>query len=192
VGAAASAAGCVRVIADTGGGVYAAYTRGLKAATGDYVWLMGDDDFPLDAAARLSPLIEKGDSDLIIAPVIYSTGRLYRPVSSPFFLMFRNWCQQGVIYRRSALLRHRMFRRLKTQADHYINILLYSDTSLKKHFFSEPVCVFGAHGISSRHRDLRFRALRPLLARRTLGMPGFLLFQLIANGRSFVRRLTGL
>ena len=180
----------IRVVRDRGGGVYAAYTLGLKAARGDYVWLVGDDDYPLDAAARLAPVILAGEADLIVAPVIFSSGRVYRPHRSKLLLLFFNWCQQGVIYRREALGGRRFYRRLRVQADHYVNVLMRADEALRKIYFDEPICVFGAHGVSSRNGDLKFRELRPRLARRTLGYFGFLAFEGIVGVMS-VRKWRG-
>ena len=177
----------IRFVQDRGGGVYAAYSQGLRHARGDYVWLIGDDDYPLDSAASIRTLLEAGEVDLIVAPVLFSSGRVYKPFRSRFLLLFFNWCQQGVIYRRSALLRHRFYRRLKIQADHYVNILLRADRSVRTVFLRDPICVFSVHGVSSRNKDLRFRALRPMLARRTLGCSGYLFFEAIVRIMS-VRR----
>ena len=120
----------VRYVADAGRGVYAAYNAGLRSASGEYVWFMGDDDYPLDAAAGISGMLQAGTVDLLVAPVLFSSGRIYRPARTLLLLHFLNWCQQGVIYRRRELLNHRFFRRLTVQADQYVNILLRSDPAL--------------------------------------------------------------
>jgi glycosyltransferase involved in cell wall biosynthesis len=180
--------GRIRFIEDQGGGVYPAYTRGLHAAQGAYVWFIGDDDFPLDGAAAILSHIKTQRADLIVAPVLFSSGRLYRPTRSRFVLLFRNWCQQGVIYKRSALLRYRFYRRLRVQADHFVNILMHADKSLHAVFLQQPICVFGVNGLTARHRDHSFRAVRPALARRTLPLPEFLLFQSIVCAVSLFRR----
>lgn len=179
----------VRYIADRGGGVYAAYAQGMRQARGEYVWLMGDDDFPLDSIGRLAALIKSGRADVIVAPVIYSTGRFYRPQRSPLLLLFFNWCQQGVLYRTRVIAPLRFYRRLKIQADHYVNVLLRADRSLHIEFIDDPLCVFGAYGISSGGGDQQFRSLRPSLARRTLSLPGFLMFQTLVALSDTLKRV---
>jgi glycosyltransferase involved in cell wall biosynthesis len=169
----------IRFVKDGGGGVYAAYTRGLQHALGDYVWFVGDDDYPLDAAAQLAPLLTAREADVIVAATVFSSGRVYRPYRNQLLLLFFNWCQQGVIYRRTALAEYRFFRRLRVQADHYVNVLLRADDAVRKVYIDTPICVFGVGGVSSRDKDAAFRALRPLLARRTMGWPGYLLFESI-------------
>ena len=124
----------VRYVSDDGCGVYAAYNLGLRSARGEYIWFMGDDDYPLDAAANVGGILEVGAVDLLIAPVLFSSGRIYKPTRTLLFLHFLNWCQQGVIYRRRKLLRHRLFRRLTVQADQYVNILLRSTLRSPKSF----------------------------------------------------------
>jgi glycosyltransferase involved in cell wall biosynthesis len=179
----------VRYVADAGLGVYAAYNAGLGTASGEYVWFMGDDDYPLDAATDISDLLEAGTVDILIAPVMFSSGRLYRPTQMLLLLHFFNWCQQGVIYRRRQLLRHRFFRRLTVQADQYVNILLHSDPSVRKMFLTDPICVFGVNGLSGRVHDAGYSALRLALAHRTLGCSAFLAFRVLVWMQPLIKRL---
>src|SRR6185437_2769193 len=50
----------IKVVRDRGSGVYAAYMAGLARAVGRYVWFLGDDDYPLDGAARLTETMDLG------------------------------------------------------------------------------------------------------------------------------------
>ncbi len=38
----------------------------------------GDDDYPLDAASGISGILQEGAIDLLVAPVLLSSGRIYR------------------------------------------------------------------------------------------------------------------
>jgi hypothetical protein len=91
-------------------GVYVAYTAGLRAAWGEYVWFVGEDDYPQDAVAEIAPLQEERAFDVLAAPVLFSSGRLYKPTRRRAVLLFLNWCQQGVVYRRRVLRRYRFCR----------------------------------------------------------------------------------
>lgn len=176
----------VRFLQETRSGIYSAYTQGIKAARGTYVWLLGDDDIPLDGLQVLTLALQSATVDLIVAPVIYSNGRRYRVSKSRLHLLLRNWCQQGVIYRRSLLLKYPLYSRLRIQADHHSNVLINADPEVHKTFAMKPICLFGAEGASSRSGDEEFRRLRPLLARRTLGIASYSLFclwNLAANTR---------
>jgi glycosyltransferase involved in cell wall biosynthesis len=179
----------VRYVADAGRGVYAAYNVGLQSACGEYVWFMGDDDYPLDAATGISGIVQEGAVDLLVAPVLFSSGRIYWPTRTLLLLHFLNWCQQGVIYRRRTLLRHKFFRRLTVQADQYVNILLRSDPAIRRKFLAEPICVFGVNGVSGRARDAGYASLRFALARRTLGVGAFFAFRLLALIEPLIKRL---
>jgi glycosyltransferase involved in cell wall biosynthesis len=179
----------VHYVTDSGRGVYAAYNAGLLSASGEYVWFMGDDDYPLDASTAIAGTLREGAVDLLIAPVLFSSGRIYRPTRTLLLLHFLNWCQQGVIYRRRELLRHRFFRRLTVQADQYVNILLRSDPAVSKKYLDDPICVFGVKGISGRARDLSYRSLRLALAHRTLGCGAFFAFRLLVLIEPLVKRL---
>jgi glycosyltransferase involved in cell wall biosynthesis len=179
----------VRYVTDAGRGVYMAYNAGLRTASGEYVWFMGDDDYPLDAVSDISDMLEAGTVDVLIAPVLFSSGRIYRPTRKLLLLHFFNWCQQGVIYRRRQLLRHRFFRRLTIQADQYVNILLQSDPAVRKMFLAAPICVFGVNGVSGRVHDTGYGALRLALAHRTLGCGAFLAFRVLALMQPWIKRL---
>jgi glycosyltransferase involved in cell wall biosynthesis len=179
----------VRYVADSGRGVYAAYNAGLRTAGGEYVWFMGDDDYPLDAATGISGILQEGAVDLLVAPVLFSSGRIYRPTRTLLLLHFLNWCQQGVIYRRRELLRRRFFRRLKVQADQYVNILLRSDPAVHKKFLAQPICMFGVNGVSGRLPDAGYRSVRLALAHRTLGCGAFLAFRVLTLVQPMIKRL---
>jgi glycosyltransferase involved in cell wall biosynthesis len=169
--------------------VYAAYNAGLQAASGEYVWFIGDDDYPLNSATSISGILQEGAVDVLVAPVLFSSGRIYRPTRTLLLLHFLNWCQQGVIYRRRELLCHRFFRRLTVQADQYVNILLRSDPTVRIEFLAEPICMFGVNGVSGRMRDMGYRSLRLALAHRTLGCGAFLVFRILALVEPLIKRL---
>jgi glycosyltransferase involved in cell wall biosynthesis len=189
VGEQTASSGLVRYIADVGRGVYAAYNVGMQSSRGEYVWFIGDDDYPLDAVTEICATLQLGVVDVLIAPVLFSSGRIYRPTRSLLILHFLNWCQQGVIYRRRVLLRHRFFRRLTVQADQYVNILLRHDRSLKMKFIDKPICMFGANGVSGRMIDSGYRSLRPALAQRTLNCGAFMAFRALTLIEPLIKRM---
>ena len=179
----------VRYIADRGRGVYPAFNEGLRHASGEYVWFLGDDDYPLDGVSGLSGIIRGGAADLLIAPVLFSSGRIYRPSRTLLILHFLNWCQQGVIYRRRVFEHYRFYRRLTIQADQYVHILLRVDPSVRRMFLKKPICVFGVNGISGRKQDEGYRSLRLALARRTLNCGSFLVFRALVILQPTIKRL---
>jgi glycosyltransferase involved in cell wall biosynthesis len=177
----------VRYVVDEGRGAYAAYAAGLRVAVGEYVWILGDDDYPLDSVSRIGEFVREGLADVLVAPVLLSSGRIYRPTKSLLFLLYFNWCQQGIVYRRRVLLRHRFFRRLAVQADQYVNVLLRADPLVRFEYLPDPICVFGVNGLSGRTHDTAYESMRTVLARRTLGGAGFIAYR----GLELLRLLAG-
>jgi glycosyltransferase involved in cell wall biosynthesis len=179
----------IRMLRDEGRGVYAAFRVGLNAASGEYVWFIGDDDYPLDAFRAVGSVLRGAQVDLIVAPVVMSSGRIYRPVRSLLLLQFLNWCQQGVIYRRRILMHYRFFRRMKVKADQYVNVLLRADRTLTVRFLSRPICVFGVDGLSGRSADPGYQSVRSALARRTLGPAAFFAFRALCAAEPLAKRV---
>ncbi len=175
----------IHFVEDRRRGVYAAYNSGLREARGEFVWFMGDDDYPLDGAATLADLLTAADADVFVGPVLLSSGKIYRPKRSRLLLHFLNWCQQGVVYRRSLFHRYRLYSRLSIQADQYVNILLRCDPEVRIVFVPETLCMFGVAGVSGQRLDTKYRSLRPALAARTLGPLDLALFR----GLTFVEPL---
>jgi glycosyltransferase involved in cell wall biosynthesis len=177
----------MRYVVDERQGAYAAYTAGIHAAVGDYVWILGDDDYPLDPVAKIGDFLREGSADVLVAPVLLTSGGIRRPTKNLLLLLYFNWCQQGLIYRRQVLLNHRFFRRLAVQADQYVNVLLRADRSVRLKYLPDPICVFGVNGLSGRMHDAAFESIRTVLARRTLGVAGFMVYR----GLELLRLLSG-
>jgi hypothetical protein len=165
----------LRIVSEEGPGIYAAMNTGLAQATGTYVYFIGQDDILLpEAIGALNRGIRK-HADLILADVFYGKGRVYKNRPSPRWLIWRNWCHQGIIYRRE-LLRETGIRfpeAFETQADHYVNIVLAAGhgATIVKH--DGCIAWYSASGSSSRVADSVFRLRFPSLVRQYFGFSSF-------------------
>jgi len=165
----------LRIIPEERPGIYAAMNTGLNHAKGTYVYFIGQDDILLpEAIDALNRGIQKR-TDLILANVFYGKGRVYKNRPSPRWLIWRNWCHQGIIYRRELLRETGMHfpEAFKTQADHYVNIVLTAGhgATIVKH--NGCIAWYSASGASCKIVDSAFRVRFRSLIREYFGFPSF-------------------
>jgi glycosyltransferase involved in cell wall biosynthesis len=156
-------------------GIYAAMNTGLDHAKGTYVYFIGQDDILLPEAIDALTIGLQKHADVILANVFWGTGRVYKNSPSPRSLIWRNWCHQGLIYRRELLRDAGMHfpEAFKTQADHYANIVLTAGhrATIVKH--NGCIAWYSASGISCKSVDSAFRVRFPSLIREHFGFPSF-------------------
>jgi len=162
-------------------GIYAAMNVGLSYAKGTYVYFLGQDDIMLPQFADVFTKGANQMADIILANVFWGTGVVYKNHQSPYSLVRRNWCHQGVIYKRKLFKEFSIEfpEEYSSQADHYVNIRF---VGVKKsvHKYSECIAWYSAGGFSSRNCDLVFRNRFPFLV---LDNFGFLFFFIVVVRR---------
>lgn len=162
----------LRIVPEEARGIYAAMNTGLDYSSGTYVYFIGQDDVLLPEAVEAITLGLRKQADLILANVFYGKKRVYNNRPLPHWLIWRNWCHQGIIYRRELLreVEMRFPQEFITQADHYANIVLtagHRATIVKHH-----ACIawYSASGVSARIPDAAFREQFPQLIHEYFGL----------------------
>jgi glycosyltransferase involved in cell wall biosynthesis len=175
----------LRILPEDTPGIYAAMNTGLNHARGKYVYFIGQDDILLPEAVEA---VKRGlwkQADVILANVFWGKGRMYKNSSSPRSLIWRNWCHQGIMYRRELLRKAAIHfpEVFITQADHYVNIVLtagYRATILKHDSY---IAWYSASGVSTKIVDNAFRIQFPSLIHEYFG---FLPFVTVVLRRTLV------
>lgn len=164
--------GNVKCIYDHPNGVYNAYETGVTNADGDYIILSGGDDFfmpGLSIALSDILLAVTPRPDLIAANVCFGDSRLLKPSKTKFGLVMRNWCQQGVIYRRSIFDEFHFDESYKIQADHKFNIEIIGSGIFIIHYTELIVAYFSCGGVSQSQPDLNFWRDMPSIVSKNFG-----------------------
>lgn len=170
---------------DEGTGVYAAFDQGRRASLAPYVLFLGGDDFLLPGADDVLERLARGEGpDVVACPVVFGRRGLHAPLKSKYGLILRNWCQQGVFYRRSVLEQHAFDPRYRIQADHKLNLEIAADPRHRVEYADDIVAFFSLDGASSSAPDLAFWRDMPGIVRRAFG-PGW-------GALSLLRRTAGL
>jgi glycosyltransferase involved in cell wall biosynthesis len=163
-------------IPDDANGVYNAMNIGLSAATGEYLYFLGQDDIVLPGLLRTLEEGIRTNADVSLSNVYWGDCLIYKNSRQPKSLVWKNWCHQGVLYKRRAFARNVGFFRTeyRSQADHHANILM--STSYTCSIRKSELCAawYAGAGFSTKYRDLEFREDFPGLVRRAFGTRAWL------------------
>jgi glycosyltransferase involved in cell wall biosynthesis len=160
------------LLLEEGPGIYRAMNFGLERAAGKYLYFIGQDDVLLPDSARAVIQGIATEADVVLANVFWGNGRIHRNYALRQSLVWTNWCHQGVFYRRTAFLRTVKSFPLeyKAQADHYSNIVLSANRTVRIAKFNGCIAWYSAAGFSTQSPDLVFRAAFPMLVRKHFGL----------------------
>jgi glycosyltransferase involved in cell wall biosynthesis len=151
-------------------GVYHAYNRGLDQVETPYVMVMGSDDLLLPGLDNVIDSIARGERPhLLASAVLMQDIGVVRPSRWRCGLIFRNWCQQGLLYRSDTLLTRRFDCKYPVQADHKLNMELVSAYGTVIEYRDDVVCHFASGGLSQKVQDFAFRRDMPGMVRAYYG-----------------------
>jgi glycosyltransferase involved in cell wall biosynthesis len=180
----------VRHIPESKHGIYNAMNDGISASHGQYLYFLGQDDIVLPEFSNLISHALNQSYKCIIFDVYWGIDGLYRNKPCPFRLITRNLCHQGVIYSRSIFqLMGRYNTRFDTQADHFLNIKILWNSSLRSLCLYKPVPAawYSGSGYSTLHNDTTFRSLYPLILKKYTRYPFFLMILLYRKLFAFIK-----
>ncbi|MGB8013696.1 MAG: glycosyltransferase [Terriglobales bacterium] len=180
-------------------GIYDAYNRGIDDARTPYVMVMGVDDLLLpgldtvidamiDAKndtktdAKTGAMAAGGRPHMVAACALMQGIGIMRPSRFRWGLIFKNWCQQGLLYRTDTFVARRFDCRYPVQADHKFNMELVSDPRTVICHRDEVICHFAAGGLSQTIHDWAFREDMPEMVRACYGWP----FWIVALAKKWV------
>jgi glycosyltransferase involved in cell wall biosynthesis len=152
-------------------GVYSAYNFGVNKATGDFLLFYGYDDIALpDLDKVIDKIIEsKTLYDVIACSSIMQGVGISKPSKYKPMILFKNLCHQGIFYKKSIFKKYKYDIKYLIQADHKLNIQLFSDRTINIHFSELIVSYFSAGGVSSSVPDLIFREDLIKITKNTFG-----------------------
>jgi len=167
----------VRIVQQEPIGVYSAYNKGLEDLKTDYVMVIGGDDLVLPGLDTLLDSVPANGKPHLVAACSLMQGKgISRPSTRRWGLIFRNWCQQGLLYRTDIFLDKRFDTKYKIQADHKFNMELASDPAITIYYSPEVISHFSSNGLSQTESDWQFRKDMPEIVKSCYGS----LFWLVA------------
>lgn len=171
-------------------GVYHAFEFGFSFAKANYCVFFGIDDIILPDILNCRQILSRNYHKLIVMNYLHQSHGFVSQLPLKIYLVFRNWCQQSIIYKCSVLREMEpIFRkRYSIQADHDLHIrLMASIHSDYIHSSRDPLCVFASGGISSQIVDSIFKRDMHLILRTNFGY-GYMFLSFARSFLGFCKR----
>lgn len=149
-------------------GIYNAYNLGVSKANGKWVMFLGGDDFVFPSINHILKKLDSFDLyDAIVCRVVFGTKGILKPLKFKQGLVFRNWCHQGVIYKKSLFDIFKYDERYRIQADHKFNIEICKNHKIK--FSDLIISYFNTEGLSQTNTDWQFYNDMPIIIKKSFG-----------------------
>lgn len=160
----------VNIVVQEPSGVYNAYNKGLDYVCTPYVMMFGYDDLLLPGLDKVIDSIpDKEMPHIVAACVLMQDIGIARPSRFRWGLVFRNWCQQGLLYRSDIFATRRFDTKYRIQADHKLNMELVSNPNTVVQYRNDVICHFSSSGLSQTAHDWVFREDMPNIVRTYYG-----------------------
>ena len=152
-------------------GIYNAFNFGISKAKGKWIMFFGGDDLILPSMNELLNQIEKQQSNVaaIVGNVVFGDKQIFQPFRSKYGLIFKNWCQQGVLYNNKVFVSLLFDEKYPIQADHKFNIQIAARWKNQIKYIPNVISYFNISGISQTVNDLEFRKDLPSIISNNFG-----------------------
>jgi len=152
-------------------GIYNAFNIGVKNASGSWIMFFGGDDLILPSLSNLLNELEVAyvSYDAIICNVAFGDQGVFKPLKSKYGLIFRNWCQQGVLYNKRIFSSLTFDERYPIQADHKFNMEIFANNNSKVKYIEIIIAYFNTSGISQSVTDINFWTDMPKIVSENYG-----------------------
>lgn len=168
-------------------GIYDAMNKGVKKATGDWIYFLGADDI-LYSPGTIEQLVAKfrSGNTLYYGNAIFKTsGRVYDGYFSRYKLCLRNISHQAIFYPR-AVFEQRLFDvKYRIKSDYHFNLLCFGDKNWRFEHINQIISIFNDSATSASQEDLAFEQEKLLLVKQHIGLGPYLYAAL----RRFTKRV---
>ena len=152
-------------------GIYNAFNFGITKAFGKWIMFFGGDDLLLPSMSDLLDHIacEKNNEAAIVCQVVFGNKGIFKPFKSKYGLIFKNWCQQGVLYNCKVFESLLFDEKYPIQADHKFNIVISGTNGYEVKYIKKVISYFNINGISQSTNDIEFRNDLPISIKENFG-----------------------
>ncbi|MBE9583923.1 glycosyltransferase [Mucilaginibacter sp. JRF] len=163
-------------LSEPDGGIYDAMNKGIKQATGRWVYFLGADDELLPAFSDMVAVLND-DNAVYYGSVLTRGLEPLGPVSD-YYLAKHGIIQQSIIYPSVVFKRHSYNLKYRSSADFALNMACFGDKQLHFTYVDEVIAKFSHTGVSGQSLDAVFEKDKPGLILKNYGFKLWLRFML--------------
>ena len=149
----------IKLISEKDHGIYDAMNKGIKLASGDWIYFLGSDDSIYNDRV-LSNIAENmsGDLGVLYGNVIWKgNGYVYDGLFNPIKLIEKNICHQAIFVKKEVFaLLGNFDTKYNSLADWAFNMKWFNNKSIKHKYINTIVAEFSMNGFSSINYDQNF------------------------------------
>lgn len=148
------------VVSEPDKGIYDAMNKGIKLATGKYLYFLGAGDCLCNnVISKLKDILNIGKYDFIYGNTYNKVGHKIRNKGKfgKFRILFTNICHQGIFYKRKIFEIYGVYSlKYKVLADYELNIKCIGNDKIKKYYVNKFIAIYEGGGYSDKHLDVVF------------------------------------
>jgi len=153
----------LKLMCDPGNGIFDAMNQGIRAATGDWIYFLGADDYFADTGV-LTDLDSFFESDLDVFYGDIWDAHTHERYDGPFDevkIHKKNISHQAIFFKRQVFETVGMFdKTYQTYADWDHNMRWMLNPNIRKKYVERMIAVYAGDGFSFHNPDLQFRSDR--------------------------------
>jgi glycosyltransferase involved in cell wall biosynthesis len=161
-------------VSEPDNGIYDALNKGVKMATGQWLYFLGADDRLLTGFSQLAEQLT--DTNTLYYGNTVADGPLFTGKFSAYRLAKYAINHQAIIYPAKAFEKYTYNTRYRVFADYALNLQCWGDASIKKRYFNIDIAWYALTGFSAVAADDVFKKDKPLLIKNSMGWLMYLRF----------------
>lgn len=170
------------LISEPDNGIYDALNKGIKKATGEWIFFLGSDDVFYNERV-LEDVFTTTDIDkfdFVYGNVLFkNSGIIYDNKFYKLKMHFKNLCQQSIFYKSRLFEKFGCFNlKYKLWADYEFNLKCFGNSNIRKKYIKRIITIYNDEGISSRKEDEVFKADREILIKKYFGYQHYMFYLL--------------
>lgn len=164
-------------------GIYDALNKGVKMASGRWLYFLGADDRLLQGFSELAAKLQDEQTVYYgITKEYHSDGRAPVGLLTGEFSRYRMAKgainHQAILYPAAVFQHYAYNLRYRVYSDYELNIRVWGDARFKKLFYPIPIVSYNMTGFSANNPDTVFLAEKPAIIRESLGWLVYVRFML--------------